>query len=201
MVWVKVDAKALDNLERAMSIDMASEDFASALMDAAAYHANEVLTDIPEAAKGKIQIEISDPEEDGSGGSVVITYRAKAGAEASTFQQGPLFIPLSKLGMGSTKRTVTSRGGEEGIYVTKVTTTGRPSIEAYAMKSIQDILPDVSARTLQFASAGIREALREYFITHGVKYTSAGRWQAGPGGFTWPSGEHVPGGRFITGAF
>jgi len=198
MFWVTVNKRGLDNLERVMATGLNGEEFTSAILDAAAYHANQLLGELPEAAKGKVQVVISDVDTD----SVEINYRPKAGSEASTFQQGPIFIPSSQLGFGSTRRTVISRGGEEGIYATRVMRVGRPSIESYVMKSAVTALPEVNARTLMFATQAVRDAMREFFIKSGVKFnTTLGRYQAPTGGVTLPSGEFIAGGRIITGAF
>jgi hypothetical protein len=198
MIYVKVDKQYLDNLARAMAY---SEDaVANAVAQTAMFHANYVLGSIPEAVKGKLFVQLSDTSGAGEY-SADITYTLKPSGEGATATTQKTFLPLDKLSQPSTRRPVISSGGEQGIFVTGMTTLGRTSIENYLMKQAQIAVDRAEEPTLEIAMESARKELMEYFASHGVIYNAElGRFVATEAA-QLPWGTSVQSGTIIAGEF
>lgn len=200
MTYVKVtveNEKYLQNLAEAVNV---SEDvYASQLAQAAYYHVNYIMEQTPPQIAGKIAVDVSDL----SGMEIEITYRTKAGAEASTVtlpkSGGSIFISSEKLG-ASTRPTSFTRTGEQGIFVSKIAVGGRPAIDAWVMAQIALKLPSAAEATLEEARTNLYAAIQDWFIAHGINWNeSLGRYQASSEGVLFNGVTFSPG-QIIAGA-
>lgn len=168
MIYVKVDDKYLEDLAKAVSY---SEDaVAGAVGEAALFHANYVLNEMPAAVQGKLFVQIADVS--GSGEfSAEITYTMKPSGEGATTTAQKTFLPMQSLGATS-RRTVVSRSGEQGIFVTGMTTLGRTSIQNYLMKQAGEAVRKAEAPTLEVAVQAARQGLLDWFTSNGILYNS-----------------------------
>lgn len=168
MIYVKVDSKYIEELAKA--VEYSEDAVAGAVGEAAFFHANYVLSQMPDAVQGKLSVEISDVS--GSGEfEAEIRYQMKPSGEGATATTGKTFLPMSSLGATS-KRTVVSRSGEEGIFVTGMTTLGRTSIQNYLMKQAAMAVQKAEAPTLEVAVQAARQELMNWFASHGIVYNS-----------------------------
>lgn len=198
MIYVKVDSRYLDSLSKAMAYS--EEATANAVGQAAMFHANYVLGAVPEAIQGKLFVQISDTSGAGEF-SAEITYTMKPSGEGATATTQKVFLPMDKLGQASSRRPTISSGGEQGIFVTGMTTLGRTSIQNYIMKQAEEAVAKAEQPTLDVAVQEARKGLMEYFTSHGILYNSdLGRFVATEA-TQLPWGTSVNSGSIIAGAF
>lgn len=200
-VYVTVEKRYLDGLAHALAWDGTDESLASALSEAAFFHATATLGSLPEEVKGKLSVEFSELSAGGGEVEAIVRYQMKPSAEGATKQTGQMFLPLDKLGNYSTRAPVISPSGESGIYITGTGLTGRPSIEKYLMSQAEKAIEVSTGLTLNRATELAKGALVQWFAANGVVYNaSAARYQT-TRTIEMPWGTTVPGGRFIVGDF
>jgi hypothetical protein len=195
-VWVTVENN--EELVRLANATMTTQEaLSNALAETAFFHANAVLGALPDAVKGKLNVEIMSATEL----SAQITYQMKAGPEGATATTGKMFLPLDKMGSGTSRKPVISSGGEQGVFVTGLTTIGRTSIQKYLMIEAEKAVEKADSMTLDVAVESARRNLLEWFTANGINYNSvAGRFQASRT-TTMPWGQTIGGGSFIAGDF
>lgn len=193
-VWVKVtNEQALTAVEQGLAQVPAMG--ATVLAEAAIFHSRAVEASLPEPVKGKLTVNFAPVAE----GSVYVGYSTITGSEGSTLTNKTTFIPSDK--MTSTRTPTVSRGGEPGVFLSKVSKTGRPSIESYLAQRVLEVLPTADAATVEMMRSQLSEELALWFQSHNINFNPAvGLYQAGAGGGTLPSGAVIPGGRFVVGA-
>lgn len=204
-VKIVVTKKGLDNLQRAISWGGTTEALSDAAAETAAFHMAATVGAIPDEVKGKLGVEIAGFDRDTDEVTVIVRYFPKAGAEGATFQgtkgsARAIFLPAEQL--SSVRRPTTfSSGGEEGVFVTRLSTTGRTSIEKYLMIRAQEVIDKNAGVTLEFATQKAKEELKEWFAANNIIYnTSLGRYQA-TASTTMPWGADVTGGAIVSGEF
>lgn len=202
---VVVKKKGLDNLIRAISYDGTTDALSGALAETVAFHMAATVGSIPEEVKGKLGVEVADFDADTGEVVAILNYYAKAGSEGATTQSPKgasraIFLPAEQLS-APRRSTTFSSGGEEGVFVSKLSTTGRTSIEKYLMVKAQEAISKNNETTLEFAASKARAELKQWFAENGILYnTSLGRYQASAT-TTLPWGGVVEGGSIVSGEF
>lgn len=200
---VTVDSSILEALPKALAeSEMAAT---MAVAQAASMHVAYTMEILPAEVQGKTKVSVF-AESTGEDPVIMIQYEPKGGESGTIIlpgSRGATFIPEEKLGEYSAATRQYSREGDVGRFLSRLSITGRPSIDAYLKLELEKATSQASAATEEEIDELLRSELRAIFASHNINYNPGlQRYQAGTGGATIPfSGVNYSGGQIVAGAF
>ena len=196
-LYVKADPQVLYAISK--SLNETEEAIGRAIGEAVAYNLSAMQGALPEEIKGKVLVEVASAGRN----QVRISYKPRSGLGREfplSKTNTAIFVEASKL-RGYAGKTVFTKEGDEGIFLSKINQVGKAGIGAYALLKVQMLEPRITQQTKEVLVEATLQEMRNIFAEHGVKMVG-GRYRAPAGGFTSPiTGKFYGGGQTISGAF